>query len=468
MESNSNIIDTSIENIFDVVIIGAGIAGMTAAQELIKKGQNVIIIEARDRIGGRVNPIEFEGNIIDLGAQFIHGKSKLNPIMKLVNSKKRECIVHRIDWDDGYYYSGNGKSGQIPDGKLDKHYRLSEKALSIAHNKRGNIYKNKSREADLSLGEELHNAIETLTKKNKNIDINLLNMCAKTEILDDYAVDMDNLSLCYWDQDDEFNGGDCVISKYGYQPILNMLSEGLNISLNQIVTCIKQNEREHVIVSCQNGSQFIGKKVISTLPLGVLKSNTIIFEPKLPEPLTESINRLGFGNLEKVVIKFNKRFWPDDSDCFYNMSGNPFRLWLNVCNLYNIDSSKTLICFLAGSFAKKLVTYSNDNDISILALNSLREIFGEKIIPKEEINAMKLIDSVIVTRWCTDPFSLGSYSHIPKGTLPSDYDVFGRQYWSGMLHFAGEGTFKRFPGTVHGAIFSGERAAGHCIVKGKN
>tara|TARA_B110000908_G_C10267317_1_gene465631 strand:- start:3176 stop:4576 length:1401 start_codon:yes stop_codon:yes gene_type:complete len=465
MESTNNKIDFNNENIFDIVIIGAGVAGMTAAQELIKKGKNVIIVEARNRIGGRVNPINFKGDHIDLGAQFIHGKSKLNPIMKLINCKKENYTLHHVDWDDGYYYSGNGRSGQIPDGKLDKHYRLSQKALSIAHSKRKSIYKTKTREADCSLGEELRSAIELLKKKTKNIDIDLLNMCTKTEILDDYAVDIDKLSLCYWDQDDEFNGGDCVISKVGYQPILNMLSDGLNISLNQIVTNIKQIEKEHIIVSCQNGSEFIGKKVISTLPLGVLKANTINFEPKLPKRLTESINKLGFGNLEKVVIKFNQQFWPNDSDCFYNMSGNPFRLWLNVSHLYNTNNSKTLICFLAGSVAKKLVTDSNDNDIAILALESLREIFGETIVSSENTIAIKLIDSIIVTRWCTDPFSLGSYSHIPRGTLPSDYDSFGRQYWNDMLHFAGEGTFKRFPGTVHGAILSGERAANHCIGK---
>lgn len=460
MESNNNI-NLNDKNIFDVIIIGAGVAGLNAAQELVKTGQNIIILEARDRIGGRVNPIKFEESMIDLGAQFIHGKSKLNPVMNLINNSKDKYTVHKVNWDDGYYYSGNGRSNQIPDGKLDKHYRLSEKALSLVYKKRTKNHKN--REDDLSLGEELCSAIEIVAKKNKNVDIDLLNMCTKTEILDDYAVDMENLSLYHWDQDDEFNGGDCVISKFGYQPILNILSEGLNISLNQIVTNIKQNKKDNVIVTCKNGTQFIGKKIISTLPLGVLKSNSINFEPKLPEPVIESINRLGFGNLEKVIIKFSKQFWPNDSDSFYNMSGNPFRLWLNVSNIYNIDNSKSLICFLAGSIAKKIVTDLSDKEIGILALNSLREIFGEKIIPKEDIDAFKLIDSIIVTRWCTDPFTLGSYSHIPIGALPSDYDVLGKEYWNGMLHFAGEGTFKRFPGTVHGAMLSGKRAASHCI-----
>lgn len=74
-----------------------------------------------------------------------------------------------------------------------------------------------------------------------------------------------------------------------------------------------------------------------------------------------------------------------------------------------------------------------------------------------------MIDSHIITRWCTDPFSFGSYSHIPQGALPSDYNTLAGNFWDESLHFAGEGTFRRFCGTVHGAIMSGDRAAKNCL-----
>ena len=91
------------------------------------------------------------------------------------------------------------------------------------------------------------------------------------------------------------------------------------------------------------------------------------------------------------------------------------------------------------------------------------EIFGEKIIPIDDKIALEeLVDKVMVTRWCNDPYALGSYSHTPRGAFPTDYDVFCKKYWDGMLYFAGEATCRKYPSTVHGAILSGERVAAQC------
>lgn len=376
------------EDTYDVVVIGAGVAGMASAQKLVAKNKSVLVIEGRDRIGGRVHPVDFNKNRVDLGAQFIHGSSKGNPIVQRLKeafSGDSRVRVHKVDWDDGYFYSGKGAAREVPDKTIDQSYKLAKQAQSIAHNKRGKIYKAKTREADLSLGKELKNAIANMQKKHKKgFDVKLVTLCAQNEISDDYAADLDDLSLCYWDQDDEFSGGDGIVKKKGYEPLLNCLSHGLNISLNQVVTHIELIERSNtgriVRVSCNEGkSFFFAKKVICTVPLGVLKSNTITFKPALPPRLVEAIDRLGYGNLEKVVMKFKKRIWPNDSDCFYNFSGNSFRIWLNVSNIYEQVDDSVLMCFVSGSFAKALMSKESDNSILLLAMASLREIFGANV-----------------------------------------------------------------------------------------
>jgi monoamine oxidase len=458
--------------VYDVVVIGAGVAGMAAAQTLAGKNKSVVVVEGRGRIGGRIQPVDFHGSRVDLGAQFVHGASKGNPLVRLLKEAgagASPCKIHKVDWDGGYFYAGSGAAREVPENKLDQCYKLAEKAVSIAHNKRGQIYNAKTREADLSLGEELKKAIAKMNKKHKKgFDVKLVTLCASSEIGDDYAVDFEELSLCYWDQDDEYNGGDGIVKQKGFEPLLSYLSNGLNILLDQVVTSIARvgsgGEDRHVRVSCNGGtSHFCGRQIICTLPLGVLNSGTVSFEPALPAPLVESISSLGYGNMEKVVMKFKQRFWPNDSDCFYNMSGNPFRIWLDVGYAYEQEDNATLMCLVCGSYAKSLMSTGSDKDILLLAMASLREIFGAGVVPKDEARTLAMVDSHMITRWCTDPFALGSYSHIRQGALPSDYSALARRYWDGALHFAGEATSRRFCATVHGAILSGERAAKSCL-----
>ena len=94
-----------------------------------------------------------------------------------------------------------------------------------------------------------------------------------------------------------------------------------------------------------------------------------------------------------------------------------------------------------------------------MALSSLREVFGSKVIPDDEQEALLMVEQSLITRWCSDPYTLGSYSHIPIGGLPTDIDMLAKPYYDGMLQFAGEATSRLYHGTVHGAILSGERAA---------
>ena len=116
------------------------------------------------------------------------------------------------------------------------------------------------------------------------------------------------------------------------------------------------------------------------------------------------------------------------------------------------------MAFVSGSFARSLQAVGEE-DVVLQALASLREMFGSKSVPEERTAALQMVAAHRVTRWTADPFARGSYSYIPVSGLPGDYDALAKTYFNGALQFAGEATCRKYPGTVHGALLSGERAA---------
>jgi polyamine oxidase len=244
---------------------------------------------------------------------------------------------------------------------------------------------------------------------------------------------------------------------------------------------------DNVVVRCANGAQFNSKRVVVTVPLGVLKTmvgehagERSLFDPALPSSVVTAIRHLGMGTLEKVFLTFRKealilKRLPVDTDTFYNLSGNRFRVFLNInrvsggqmmkakakakakANANAANDGYVLMVFVSGAFANGLPT--DDVDVVLMVLASLREIFGAQYVPEQREAALEMVESYYVTRWSKDPFSLGSYSHIATGALPSDYEALAQPHFNNVLHFAGEATCRQYPSCVHGALVSGERAA---------
>ena len=206
-------------NIADVIILGAGIAGLQCAYDV--KAANsckVLVLEARDRIGGRIYTTKGYGpknNIIEHGAQFIHGSIDENPVVQLaIKSRaiKKLKNLRFIDWDDGYVYKGvEGKTKQFSDKITDKAYESFLEYLDLSYSDKKNFIKSKNdRSVDMSLGKEF---LKVLYERKNNIKDHtcteeeykkLVECTARMEISDDYGVDLEDLSLAYWDQDDEY------------------------------------------------------------------------------------------------------------------------------------------------------------------------------------------------------------------------------------------------------------------------
>ncbi|RWS25888.1 lysine-specific histone demethylase 1A-like protein, partial [Leptotrombidium deliense] len=195
-------------------------------------------------------------------------------------------------------------------------------------------------------------------------------------------------------------------------------------------------------------------------------ANVVQFTPPLPEWKVQAINRLGYGNLNKVILCFDKVFWDADSNLFGHIGsttasrGELFLFW----NLYR---SPVLMALVAGEAATIMENVTDDVVVG-RCLTVLRSIFGNSAVPQPK--------ETVVTRWRGDPWSKGSYSYVATGSSGSDLDIMATpvsymnpsststqttqtSHALPRLFFAGEHTIRNYPATVHGALLSGYREA---------
>ena len=210
---------------------------------------------------------------------------------------------------------------------------------------------------------------------------------------------------------------------------------------------------------------------ICTVPLGVLQNNCIEFSPPLPSKRIDSINKIGFGLLDKIVLQFpptNRKFYPDNLEqfaichpdpslikSFYDFTDEYGQLTgtnTNIGDEHDKKFTPVLIQFLAGKAADRIDCINSpfsDDEVVAEALDSLRLLFGRNNVP--DPIATK------VTRWRTDPYALGAYSFTKVGCSAKDFDEIGSPI--GNLFWAGEHTSKHHHSTVHGAWKTGQTAA---------
>jgi monoamine oxidase len=439
--SNSNKIKENTGSIFsvnkaEIVIIGAGIAGINAAYNLQREGYKVIVLEGRSRIGGRVwTDRSWKNYSLDMGASWIHGV-KDNPIAKL--AKKIDAITSKTDFTSCKLYDKIGKIvSNIEKENIVKKFELILERVKIDRDYIKNI-----QGQDTPLQQAFER--EILRQNLSHQEIEELNYCISNFIEHYYGGDISELSLFYWDKEERFEGDDVVFIN-GYDQIIQPLAEGLDIRLNQIVKKVEYGN-QGVTVTSNNGI-FQSDKVIITLPLGVLKKNTVKFYPPLPQWKQSAINRLDMAVFNKLYLRFPKVFWDKKAHLLGHISSIK-GAWTEFVNIYQYIGKPVLLAFNTGNFARKLERLSNKQIVDE-AMSVLQIIYGNSI-PKPEAS--------LITRWGEDPFSFGAYSYLPANASGDDYDILATPV-NDRLFFAGEATYRQYLGTVHGAFLSGEREA---------
>ncbi|MEM1295005.1 MAG: FAD-dependent oxidoreductase [Verrucomicrobiota bacterium] len=423
----SPLIARAAPNRADVLVIGAGMAGLAAAQKLRESGRKVIVIEGRHRIGGRIHTSrKWQEFPIDLGASWIHGIRR-NPITTLARKAGSKWV--ETDYDNYHMIHEDGRA-------------LEKKELVQLRSIESSIYRTvrSNQTSKRSLADVLRSKLENFDSPNAQFMVNGL-------IEQEYAADANEISALGAYYGEEFGGTD-VWFPNGYHQVFSPMVEGLDLRLGHVVRQIS-HDQSGVRVSTSKGD-FSAARAVVTIPLGVLKRGQIRFSPALPQNKLRAIQSLGMGLLNKVVLRFPKAFWPKAPELFGRLSAEKghWALWLNLHHHLN---EPILIGFNAATFAKATEGWS-DQKIVGSAMAALGGMFGTTVQPS----------GFQITRWRSDPFSLGSYSFLPPGADQRTIRALGEPV-ADRLFFAGEATSEDYPSTVHGAYLSGMREAGRIM-----
>lgn len=421
----------------DTMVIGAGVAGLTAARLLVGTGQRVIVLEARDRVGGRVTTDRDSGLVTDLGASWIHGitDSPVAAAAAAFGMRTAEFTVggYQVDSRPIAYYDCDGRRmSAAAAGAFAADVHTVDAALVevIAASEPEASYRDATERAIAEQGWD--------TERAQRVRDHLEHRAEEQ-----YGAWIEDLAA--HGLDDDSIDGDEVVFPDGYDVLPRRLAEGLDVRLDHVVSAVRWSE-DSVSVDTDHGV-FTADSAIVTVPVGVLQSDDFTIDPPLPALHAGALGRLAMNAFEKVFLRFESRFW--DDDVYAVRQGGPEgKWWHSWYDLTELHGDPTLLTFAAGPAAQAVRDWSDD-DIVESVLAQLRRLYGDRVTKPTHVH---------VTRWQDDPWARGSYAYMTLGATTSDHDDLAVPI-GGVLHLAGEATWTDDPATVTAALCSGHRAA---------
>lgn len=398
------------ENTFtgQVIIVGAGVAGLYAACLLKELGIDFIILEASNKIGGRIAiDKSFTNHPLDLGAEWLHGKTSI--LGALVESTQTE-IFHDIS---NPLYLHKGKLKKSLPKRLQKIFtQLEEIQDDISFE--DFFLREGGKEEELNL----------LTTYSGDVGASANMISAKWEAAGyskiSYGNDDHKFRESYFD----------FIHEHIAKPVINQ------VKLNTVVSEI-DHQNDKVLITDKNGNQYKGDKILITVPLTILKEGDINFSPPLPDQKQKAFNQLGMEAGMKVFLKFSQTFAEADI------------LGGKTCAYYVIESYKSypgefiIMAFINGQQAKKLSNLGEEKAV-------------EKIIAELDIlfdnKASEYFVDAMTKDWFKEPYIRGAYSYPLVGSTEYTREIIAKPI-DDKLFFAGEATnFNGHHQTVHGAV----------------
>lgn len=439
-----------------VVVVGAGMAGLSAARSLQDHGIPTIVVEGANRIGGRLHTVDLQvqgtdPSTVDLGAAWIHG-----PIGNPLASVAADAGV------TGYptTFSDN------PAGLLVKSAQgntLDPGAFSLGNrafwNAADSAYETGKALGDLQPDRSFAEAIdEEAIQLPDGLDSAAqdgFRFAHAVGLQGHEASDLNDLSFDGYDYDTR-PGGDILLADGGYRALVDHVAKGLSsVRLNTLVSAIHERNGRYVVqVSAADRSNdeseqtIDARAVIVTASIGVLQSGTIDFDPPLPEPVTSAIANIGMGANEKVAIAFES--WPWDRDLGYAVltdtdDTDPYVSWL-------LRSDSPIAVSYSGGTRARTMSAQADDEVLDAALKSLRHLFG----PLPEVTDWQR------TSWIVDPLIRGSYSFNMSRASNQARALLSAPVRPGLI-LAGEAMNTSDYGTAHGALIAGRRAADQLV-----
>ena len=411
-----------------VIVIGAGIAGLAAARKLARAGHVVTVLEARNRIGGRVWTEVNEGVPMDIGAGWIHGPDGGNPITALATEARATTYMTNDESVQVMGATGTDVTAQqFPAGKTKYDGLLAAVTTAMA----GSV-------PDRSLA-------SALTAADATALTDPFSTYLLTSTLEfDTGGWLEALSARNYFNGSKYPGKD-VLFPAGYKAIPELLARGLDIRLNSPVTNISHTDTGATVTA--GGATYTADYCVVTIPLGVLRANSVTFSPALTSEKQAAMNRLGVGQINKVFMLFDNAFWPTGTQYFgwHSPIRGRYSYFLSYRTFSNIN------CLVTFGFGEQGAAIEAMSEAQIIAdvTPAVRTVFGEAAVaPRRAIR----------TGWNNDPFARGAYSFAGINSTAADHETLAAPQGSRLL-FAGEHTHELYRATVHGAFLSGEREA---------
>ena len=419
-----------------VIVVGAGVAGLTAARALQDDGITVTVLEARDRIGGRTWTTSVGEARVDMGAAWIHGP-KGNPVADIFEAAGIDWVELDPDTEDSVVRQEG--VGRVSDDQYDDAWAVAERLVAHVDDWTETL----GDDATFSEGREAILDDEGLSGAARR----RARFALDSELVElDLGGPADSVALEWIDSGEGFRGGDQV-PEGGYVGLVEILAQGLDIHLEEPVTAIHWDDSG---VSVQSSSgEWTASHVIVAVPLGVLQAGSIAFDPPLPDAHQAALSHLEVGNLEKVILTWESRWWPEGVQAYVWIDEDEPGAWPGCVDASATAGAPTLVCLYGGAFAREAQDGLDDAALVAGALEGLAQA-ADREIPTPVATAL--------TRWRSDPYAMGSYSYFPVGAAPSDTDQLSEPV-GGRVLFAGEHTIADWYQTVHGALISGLREA---------
>ncbi|KAK3769699.1 hypothetical protein RRG08_004950 [Elysia crispata] len=433
----------------DVVVIGAGMAGLAAARRLTTDKTNftVNIYEARrERFGGRVwtdklaNP-RAKGPEVDLGAFSLTAAGKNNPLFELaadlgLKSVSLGELQLLIPWEKRVVIGTD----------LDTVFSETSKILELAMNE------SKASKIEMSVREAVDAVISNGKVQLSDSASSYLIQSSRPYLLDYSGKYPQSFQLGFAHKKVLLDGmgelTDRLLSGDLDEPPLHL---GLNKAARQIKIDKKRNK---VVVRFTDGSQVIADAVVVAVPLSIISSGDLQFEPFLPKAYYEAAKEMGITWENRVIVEFDHAFWPQEIGMFVRAvqaeeEMGHLQVWFNINQIVGVPA---LSGYLGGKAAEAFEKLS-DEEAEKAVLSVLLEMFGESLLSQGG-KVVRLQRSA----WISDSWSKGAATYPKVGSSPSMWDIFAEPICPGV-YFAGEHTSFVDHGTVHGAYVSGLRAA---------
>lgn len=422
-----------------VLVIGAGMAGLMAARKLAEAGRQVLVLEARDRVGGRIRTLREQGEVLELGAEFVHGRPA--ELWNLINEAGVD--TYPLDGKDACYKKGKLKECD-EQGEIFRFLNGLEKWMG----------------ADLVFAK--YPPLRRLPRDKRE---QIIDYVQSFNAADYRQIGVHSLAV-QQKAEEEIGGKEVFRIRDGYDRLPEFLAAkvreaGGRIELSRPVEKVEW-ERGNVVVFARDGgelAQYSADQAVITLPLGVLQQLGVVFQP-IPAALIAA-NQLAMGPVRRFTLLFRERWWAAHEDVnlptlsfLFAHDAMPPVWWTS-----HPWETCTLTGWIGGPRSAQFDQYTREQ-IGDAACRQLAEIFS---MPLAYLRSQLICCAT--HDWQTDRWSCGAYSYVPAGGLDAVLKM--ATPVRDTLYFAGEHTdVTGHWGTVHAAMRSGERAANQVLASG--